>query len=220
MVPEVSVEWLPTYSRHRVAWHRHEQDVSVVVDGWWAASYVVLWMLVIALAAVVIALARQIGTLHMRLGPRGALEMDDEGPPLGEAPAPFETVAADGAPVTIGGPGGGQLIMFVSPSCNMCRDVLPALSVTASAAGLKPFVVSDSEDSASDLDPRRLKAPVVADLRLPQRYEIPGTPYIVVTDSMGVVRAKGTVNNLEQLEGLVDTAARRANLHPNAEVSE
>jgi hypothetical protein len=65
-----------------------------------------------------------------------------------------------------------------------------------------------------------LKAPVVADIRLSQRYAIPGTPYIVVIDSMGVVRAKGTVNNLEQLEGLVDTAARRGNLHPNVEVSE
>jgi methylamine dehydrogenase accessory protein MauD len=191
------------------------------MDGWWAASYVVLWMLVIALAAVVIALARQIGTLHMRLGPRGALEMDDEGPPLGEAPEPLETVASDGAAVTIGGPGQGQLVMFVSPSCNMCREVLPALSVTANAAGLKPYVVSDSEVySSAELDPKRLKAPVVADARVPQRYKVPGTPYIVVIDSMGVVRAKGNVNNLEQLEGLVDTAARRKYLPPHVEVSE
>jgi hypothetical protein len=31
----------------------------------------------------------------------------------------------------------------------------------------------------------------------------------VVLDAIGVVRAKGTVNNLEQIEGLVDTARRR-----------
>jgi methylamine dehydrogenase accessory protein MauD len=192
------------------------------MDGWWAASYVVLWLLVIALAAVVIALARQIGTLHMRLGPRGALEVDDEGPPLGEAPERLETSTTDGASVTVGGPGTGQLIMFVSPSCNLCRDVLPALSVTAAGAGLQALVVSDSEPEPvePELDPSRLKAPVVADLRLPKRYAIPGTPYIVVTDSMGVVRAKGTVNNLEQLEGLVDTAARRTNLQPQVEVTE
>src|SRR5918999_4053412 len=110
------------------------------MDGWWAASYAVLWILVVVLCVVVVALARQIGTLHMRLGPRGALEMDDEGPPLGEAPEPIDTVAADGATVTIGGPGEGQLVMFVSPSCNMCREVLPALSVTAIAAGLRPYV--------------------------------------------------------------------------------
>jgi methylamine dehydrogenase accessory protein MauD len=190
------------------------------MDGWWAASYVVLWLLVLALSAVVVALARQIGTLHMRLGPRGALEMDEEGPPLGEAPEPLETVATDGASVTIGGPSEGQLIMFVSPSCNMCREVLPALSVTAAGAGLTPYVVSDEAEASADLDPRRLSARVVADVRLPKRYEIPGTPYIVVTDSMGVVRAKGTVNNLEQLEGLVDTAARRTSLNQQVEVAE
>ena len=42
-----------------------------------------------------------------------------------------------------------------------------------------------------------------------ERYGVPGTPFAVVFDGMGVVRAKGTVNNLEQLEGLVDTARRR-----------
>ena len=31
----------------------------------------------------------------------------------------------------------------------------------------------------------------------------------IVLDEHGAVRAKGTVNNLEQVEGLVDTAARR-----------
>jgi len=40
-------------------------------------------------------------------------------------------------------------------------------------------------------------------------FDVPGTPYLLVLDEMGVVRGKGTVNNLEQVEGLVDTARRR-----------
>jgi hypothetical protein len=32
----------------------------------------------------------------------------------------------------------------------------------------------------------------------------------VALDVLGVVRAKGTVNNLEQMEGLVETARRRS----------
>jgi hypothetical protein len=32
---------------------------------------------------------------------------------------------------------------------------------------------------------------------------------VVALDERGIVRAKGTVNNLEQMEGLVDTARRR-----------
>jgi hypothetical protein len=42
-----------------------------------------------------------------------------------------------------------------------------------------------------------------------QTLDVPGTPFVVVLDEAGVVRAKGTVNNLEQVEGLVDTANRR-----------
>nr|MBA2599124.1 methylamine dehydrogenase [Actinomycetota bacterium] len=38
------------------------------MEGWWAASYLVLWLLVVMLCVVVVALARQIGTLHLRLG--------------------------------------------------------------------------------------------------------------------------------------------------------
>jgi hypothetical protein len=40
-------------------------------------------------------------------------------------------------------------------------------------------------------------------------YAVPGTPYVVALDELGAVRAKGTVNNMEQFEGLVQTARRR-----------
>src|SRR5688572_2101664 len=99
------------------------------MDGWWIASYIVLWLLVVSLAVVVVALARQIGTLHLRLGPRGALEMDDEGPDLGDTPEPFELTAIDGRQVNIGGPGEAQLLMFVSPGCMVCEQVLPSIHV-------------------------------------------------------------------------------------------
>ena len=52
------------------------------MSGWWVAAFVVQWFLLIVLAVIVVALARQVGTLHLRLGPRGALEVDDEGPAL------------------------------------------------------------------------------------------------------------------------------------------
>jgi hypothetical protein len=68
------------------------------VTGWWATAFVALWLLVAALCVVVVALARQVGTLHLRLGPRGALEMDDEGPPLGDAPLPKDALTIEGDP--------------------------------------------------------------------------------------------------------------------------
>lgn len=181
------------------------------MEGWWAASYVVLWILVVVLSVVVVALARQIGTLHLRLGPRGALEVDDEGPPLGEAPPPEETTDAQGRPARIGGPGEAQLLLFVSPGCHLCEQVLPSLPAVARRHDLAPYVLADvdAEETVSQYERRRLDARIVSGNWIAQHYRIPGTPYSIVLDRLGIVRAKGTANNLEQLEGLVETGARR-----------
>src|SRR2546430_8418343 len=112
------------------------------MHGWWAVSYVVLWLLVIGLALPSLALARQVGTLHLRLGPRGALEIDHEGPPLGEAPQPLELADLDGRPVSIGGPGASQLVLFLSPDCPVCHDVLPSPPAASRAGRLAPIVVA------------------------------------------------------------------------------
>jgi methylamine dehydrogenase accessory protein MauD len=181
------------------------------VDGWWAASYAVLWVLVVVLCFVVVALARQIGTLHLRLGPRGALEMDDEGPPLDEAPPIVETRDLTGTPVTVGGGGVSRMVMFVSPGCMVCDRVLPSLPVVATSAGLETLVVTDvdAQESVAAFGTTTGGLRIVPSPELTQTYAVPGTPYLVVMDPEGLVRAKGTVNNLEQMEGLVETALRR-----------
>jgi methylamine dehydrogenase accessory protein MauD len=181
------------------------------LNGWWIASYVVLWALVVILCLFVLALARQVGVLYLRLGPRGALEVDEEGPPLGEAPQPIEAADLNGRPVAIGGPGQPQLLLFVSPGCPVCREVLPSVPVVAREGSLAPRVIVDAGPAEARVayDPARLGAPVVAGPEAAHAYRVPGTPYAVVLDGLGVVRAKGTVNNLEQVEGLVDTARRR-----------
>ena len=159
------------------------------MSGWWAVAFVVLWLLVVVLSVIVVALARQVGTLHLRLGPRGALEIDDEGPGLGDVPPVVTASDADGATVMLGGPGGPRLVLFSSDTCSVCREVAPGLPAAAAAGHLVPQVLHDVEAE--------------------RVYGVPGTPYAIVLDEHGAVRAKGTVNNLEQVEGLVDTAVRR-----------
>ena len=181
------------------------------MQDWWVASYVVLWLLVIVLCFVVVALARQVGTLHLRLGPRGALEMDEEGPPLGESPVTHHLEDIDGRRVTIGGPGPANVLLFVSPGCHLCEAVLPSVGVAANAKGMEATVVVDADhlETRHLFGKRRLNAAIAPAGELASSYGIPGTPYVVVLDDLGVVRAKGTVNNLEQLEGLIDTAVQR-----------
>jgi len=182
------------------------------VPGWWAASYLILWLLVLVLCAVVVALARQVGTLHLRLGPRGALELDEEGPPLGERPPPAQLAYPDGVELRAAEPGVARLLLFVSPGCRLCEQVLPGLPAVAAAAGLEGVAISDhglGETRAAFGDDRH-GVPVTAGPEVAVAWGVPGTPYAVVVDEGGVVAAKGTPNNLEQLEGLVDSARRRA----------
>jgi hypothetical protein len=159
------------------------------MTGWWAVAFVVQWVLVVMLCVVVVALARQVGTLHLRLGPRGALEIDTEGPALGEAPPAMTASDHHDRRVMLGGPGDPRLIVFSSATCTVCREIAPAIPAAAAAGGLVPMVLHDPEAERA--------------------YDVPGTPFVLVMDETGVVRAKGTVNNLEQLEGLVDTAQDR-----------
>lgn len=159
------------------------------MNGWWAVAFVVQWVLLVVLALVVVALARQVGTLHLRLGPRGALEIDTEGPAVGEAPPVLDARAADGSALRLGGPGEGRLVLFSSPTCPVCEEISPGVPAAAAAAGLQAQILHDPEAESA--------------------LNVPGTPFALVMDDRGVVRAKGTVNNLEQVEGLVDSAFRR-----------
>ncbi len=159
------------------------------MSGWWAAAFVVQWVLLAVLAVVVVALARQIGVLHLRLAPLGALEIDDEGPRLGEAQPIRSARGSDGTMLSVGGAGPRRLLAFVSPTCPICEQVLPSLPPAAAATRMTLQVVSDPELEAA--------------------YDVPGVPFLVILDESGVVRSKGTVNSLEQVEGLIDTARGR-----------
>src|SRR5687767_11689740 len=139
------------------------------MSAWWMTSYVVLWVLVGVLGVAVVALARQVGILHLRLGPRGALEVDDEGPPLGEAIEPMEAEDLDGRPVVVAGPGAERFLLFVSPGCPLCHEVLPSVRAVTRSEGIAALVVADATDPVarpvyglSDLGAPVVAAPEIA----------------------------------------------------------
>src|SRR5581483_10903288 len=94
-------------------------------------SQVVLWIVVAALAVTVLALLRQIGVLHERITPMGALT-------LGRGP------------VRIGGAregGRSLLVMFVAPSCPVCKKLLPIIRSVARSESdwLETVLASDGD---------------------------------------------------------------------------
>ncbi len=91
------------------------------------ASQILLWIAVVALSLVVVALARQIGVLHERIAPVGALKIDS-GPAVGEKAPVLTLPTLGGALAHIGQPldeGRAQLLLFVSPDCPICKRIIP-----------------------------------------------------------------------------------------------
>jgi hypothetical protein len=76
-------------------------------------------------------------------------------------------------------------------------------------AGARQRHGEDAERDEAERTYHRRPAPVVPSPHAHRAFRVPGTPYAVVLDEAGTVRAKGTVNNLEQLEGLMATALAR-----------
>jgi methylamine dehydrogenase accessory protein MauD len=166
-----------------------------------------LWVLVIVLAIMVFALARQVGILFERVAPMGAL-MTDSGPKVGEAVRQFDLVALDDAAVSIGpAQSRAKLVFFLSPTCPVCKKLLPIVrSVAAKERDwLDVVLASDGDEAAhrSFVADRALgDFPYVLSADLGMAFRVSRLPYAVLLDVGGVVKAKGLVNNREQLESL------------------
>src|SRR4030095_12483942 len=90
-----------------------------------AVSVAALWMVVAALALVVFALVRQIGVLHQRIAPAGAL-MIGAGPKPGEAAPILDVEDLHGGKLRVGGERANSrslMLVFVSPTCPVCKTL-------------------------------------------------------------------------------------------------
>lgn len=182
-----------------------------------AVSNLVLWILVLLLGVVVLALVRQVGVLHERIAPAGAL-MLNRGLSVGE-PAPLVEVAdLEGRTLKVGSTredGRSTLLLFVSPSCPVCKTLLPAVKSSRrdERAWLDVILASDGDRSEQQAFVREQGLegiPYVVSAALGLAYQVSRLPFAVLLDEHGVLRARGLVNSREHLESLFE--AKRLNV--------
>lgn len=175
-------------------------------------SNVILWIVVIVLALVVLALARQVGVLHERVAPAGAL-MPTSGPKVGELTEAMSIADINGHAVTIGGPnadGMNTLVMFISPTCPVCKSLVPtAKSLAAAEKNRLSLVFASDGDKleqhqayAKDLQLDRF--PYVLSEKLGMSFEVSKLPFAVLIGVDGSLQSKGLVNTREHLESLIE----------------
>jgi methylamine dehydrogenase accessory protein MauD len=167
-----------------------------------------LWVVVICLSLAVLALARQVGVLHERVAPAGAL-LSGAGPGVGEQSPRLEVHAMAGNAITVGGtlPTGKALLMlFVSQTCPICKKLIPIAMDFARSERLQVLFVGDADVNEQKkliaqfgLDEERF----VNGSQIGMAYRVDKLPYAVLLDDLGVIAAKGLVNSREHFESLI-----------------
>jgi methylamine dehydrogenase accessory protein MauD len=178
------------------------------------ASQMLLWVAVIVLGVLVAALARQVGILHERIAPAGALTLH-QNVKVGEVPTPLELRTLDGGSITVGGKreGRSQLVFFAAPDCPVCKSLLPVLRTSSrdEADWLEVVLAGDGDERAY----RAMRQehgvdgiPLVLSEALGRSFGVSKLPYAVLIDEAGRLASLGLINSREHLESLFEAKER------------
>ncbi|ADT87172.1 redoxin domain-containing protein [Vibrio sp. Vb2880] len=166
-----------------------------------------LAVLVALLFIAFIALSRQVGILFERISPVGAM-INNNGPQLGETPKPMTLMSLNQGEITLGGAQAkSTLVLFVSPSCPICKVLLPLINSLqkAETRWLNVVLASDGDEAAQRalIAQHKLDAiPYVLSQELGVAYRVAKLPFSVLMDEQGQIVSKGLINSREQLESL------------------
>lgn len=166
------------------------------MEGFWLVSHLAVWLLVLALAVVVVSLLRNVGVLaavvkQLQSGVQDTLLLE-AGMPAPELP--LTTLAGQATELSLY-KGAPKALLFVSPGCGPCHDMLQALERGEPAlpelpSGTTAVLVSLGDATATQglmaevpftagpvllVDPTALQA----------RWGVRSTPTIVLLDAEG-----------------------------------
>lgn len=179
------------------------------MDNFLVFSNAILWLAVIVLSLMVYALIRQVGILYERVAPAGALAINKTISVGEQSPVLKVKNEINSAELTIGAADSNksQLVFFASPTCPVCKTLLPIAKSAAKAekAWLDLIVATDAESAelARYIEDQSLAANTVVNSELlGKSFGVSKLPYAVLIDEQGVVRGMGIVNSREHLESL------------------
>jgi methylamine dehydrogenase accessory protein MauD len=167
------------------------------MEGIWLVSYIVLWILVLALGVLILLLYRQLGIMY--LGTAEGVSRD--GLPRGTRAPDFNLTDQYGNVQRLSEHRGRPvLLLFGSPHCSPCRTLLPQLHDWARSHAevdviwLNAASPEESLKFVSDTGATLPIAPYAPEDNLMDRYRVRVTPFLFMVDEQGVIRAKGLAN--------------------------
>lgn len=173
------------------------------------ASNLLLWLVVIILGALVAALTRQVGVLHERINPVGAM-MPTQSLSVGQPAPKHQLLTLQGDSISIGDPADQKtLLFFLSPTCPVCDTLLPTILRVAREARppLRVILASDGDEAEHRrfMEQHALgSVPYALSATLGISFQVAKLPYAVLIDETGTLRAMGLVNTREHVESLLE----------------
>jgi methylamine dehydrogenase accessory protein MauD len=135
--------------------------------------------------------------------------MTGKGPVVGEPAPVLDAATLDGAPLAIGKPlakGRMQLLLFVSPHCPLCKDLIPIARNFAKTEKLDIVFVGDDDVDEQRAMIARLDMgglPFINSSIVGRTFHVDRLPHAVLIGDGGTVLSKGLVNSREHLESLI-----------------
>lgn len=184
------------------------------MSGMWFAAFALLTLLSLANAFLLVAVMRQVGVLHDRLPPVGALEQ--EGPDVGRRLPRLELVATNDPVRAIAGADGTLVLGYVTPGCGACEGLVPVLERFSRNGGIEATVAFATDAPTGQARgfarEHKMTLPLLRHDRLSQEFGIKGSPYVlaveVVDENEMVVLGGGVLHTLEQLEDVGEQIVR------------
>jgi methylamine dehydrogenase accessory protein MauD len=172
-------------------------------------STALLWLVLAVLAVILLALVRQLGILHERLAPIGTLSVGAD-LKVGERAPSMDVTDLEGVLRHVAGAradGKTTLLVFLSPTCPVCKTLLPLLKTSArlEEPWLEIWLAGDGDAGAARefAVAQGLGVPYLLSAPLAISYRVSRLPYVAIIDRDGNLRAGAAIDSADQLSALL-----------------
>lgn len=180
----------------------------------WEIGLVLLWFVVLALAALVVALLRHIGGLELHieeLARQRISQINRSGLSPGSPAPEIDLLDDSGAEVRFSPPDGQRSVVVLSqPGCTPCPQLLPDLGRLAAEPGAPAVVVITKGPPGSTVAPPGVRALYQRHAEAMAKFQALATPWAFVVGPDGVIEAQGAVSNRAGLHRVLDTSRQQS----------
>ncbi|PTX64408.1 methylamine dehydrogenase accessory protein MauD [Melghirimyces profundicolus] len=167
-------------------------------------SNVLLWVVVLLIGFTLFILFRQFGEVYLSTGEsiaRDGIAIGDHVPLLNNRRTLNGQTVRDQ-------PGKPTLMLFLSPTCEACKDLIPDWNQAFHERNdihFRVIAVGNKEKTAEMVKTRKLEGELIPDEdhSILEKHRVRVTPFAFILDEKGVVRGKGLCNGMEHIHGLI-----------------